>query len=149
MSREGYVRDLRALIGPRPVNLIGVAALITDPHGHLLLARRVNADRWGLIAGLSELGEAPDDTLRREVHEESRLTVTDAHLIDLLGPAGLSEDPNGDQFYTYTAAYRVTGWHGTPQPDGHELADLRLFPRADLPHLPLTRLGHAALTWTA
>jgi len=27
VSREGYIRDLRALIGPRPVNLIGVAAL--------------------------------------------------------------------------------------------------------------------------
>ncbi|GGN39195.1 NUDIX domain-containing protein [Deinococcus daejeonensis] len=145
MSREGYVRDLPALIGPRPVNLIGVAALITDPQGHLLLARRVNAGRWGL----SELGEAADDTLRREVHEESRLTVKGARLIDLLVPAGLSEAPNGDQFSAYTAAYRVTGWHGTPQPDGHELADLRFFPRTDLPHLPLTRLGQAALAWTA
>lgn len=149
MSREGYIRDLRALIGPRPVNLIGVAALITDPHGQLLLARRVNADHWGLIAGLSELGESPDATLRREVHEESRLTVTAAHLLDLLGPAQLSEAPNGDQFYAYTAAYRVTGWHGAPQPDGHELAELRFWPRADLPRLPLTRLGRAALAWTA
>ena len=101
---------------------------MTDLHGHLLLARRVNADRWGLIAGL---------------------IVTDARLIDLLGPAQLSEAPNGDQVYAYTAAYRVTGWHGTLQPDGHELADLRFFPRADLPHLPLTRLGRAALAWTA
>lgn len=149
MSREGYIRDLRALIGPRPVNLIGVAALITDPHGQLLLARRARSDRWGLIAGLSELGESPDATLRREVHEESRLTVTDAHLLDLLGPAQLSEAPNGDQFYAYTAAYRVTGWHGAPQPDGHELAELRFWPRADLPRLPLTRLGRAALAWTA
>ncbi|WP_155298264.1 NUDIX domain-containing protein [Deinococcus kurensis] len=149
MSREGYIRDLRALIGPRPVNLIGVAALITDRHGQLLLARRVNADCWGLIAGLSELGESPDATLRREVHEESRLTVTGAHLLELLGPAQLSEAPNGDQFYAYTAAYRVTGWHGAPQPDGHELAELRFWPRADLPRLPLTGLGRAALAWTA
>lgn len=149
MSREGYIRDLRALIGPRPVNLIGVAALITDPHGQLLLARRVNADHWGLIAGLSELGESPDATLRREVHEESRLTVTAAHLLELLGPAQLSEAPNGDQFSAYTAAYRVTGWHGAPQPDGQELAELRFWPRADLPRLPLTGLGRAALAWTA
>ncbi|GGL10385.1 DNA mismatch repair protein MutT [Deinococcus radiotolerans] len=135
------------MIGPRPVNLIGVAALITDPYGRVLLARRVTSGRWGLIADLCELGEALDVTLRREVHEESALTVTDAHLIDLLCPDRLSEVPNGDQFYSYTAAYRVTAWHGTPQPDGHELAELRFWAPAELSGLPLTRLGRAALAW--
>ncbi|MBB5376258.1 hypothetical protein HNQ07_001715 [Deinococcus metalli] len=40
MSTLGYVCDLRAAVGARPVNLIGVGAVITNPRGHVLLGRR-------------------------------------------------------------------------------------------------------------
>ena len=71
-----YVRDLRALIGPRPVNFVGAAGIVQDRSGAALLTRRVGSEQWGLCTGISELGEALEDTLRRELGEELGLTRT-------------------------------------------------------------------------
>lgn len=57
------------------------------------------------------------------------------------GPDTHRRSPNGDEFYTYTALYRVTAWSGTPEPDSVEFAALAFFDRATLPTLggPVTR----------
>ncbi|GMA17342.1 NUDIX domain-containing protein [Deinococcus metallilatus] len=142
MSTKDYVRDLRAVIGPRPVNFVGAAGLIQNERGELLLLRRVGSERWGLVTGISELGEALEETLRREMREETALTLHRAELLDMLSPDRLSQVANGDRFYSYTALFRVTEWSGDPVPDGVEIAELRFFPAGDLP--PLTRLGEKA-----
>ena len=142
VSTQDYVRDLRAALGPRPVNFVGAAGVIQNGAGEVLLLRRVGSDRWGLVTGISELGEALEETLRREMEEETGLTLHRARLLDMLSPAGLSRVANGDEFYSYTALFRVTGWSGTPRPDGVEIAEARFFPLHSLP--PLNRLGEKA-----
>ncbi|GAA5513789.1 NADH pyrophosphatase [Deinococcus carri] len=142
MSTKDYVRDLRALVGPRPVNFVGAAGLIQNARGEVLLLRRAHAERWGLVTGISELGEALEETLRRELLEETGLTLHHAELLDMLSPDRLAQVANGDQFYSYTALFRVTGWSGDPVPDGVEIAEARFFALDDLP--PLTRLGEKA-----
>lgn len=142
MSTRDHVRDLRAVLGPRPVNFVGAAGLVQNGAGEVLLLRRVGADRWGLVAGISELGEALEETLRRELEEETGLTLRRAELLDVLSPASLSRVANGDAFYSYTALFRVTEWSGTPRPDGVEIAEARFFPLDNLPLL--TRLGEKA-----
>ncbi|EYB68630.1 MutT/nudix family protein [Deinococcus phoenicis] len=136
------MRDLRALIGTRPVNFVGAAGLIQNEGGQVLLLRRVGAERWGLVTGISELGEALEETLRREMREETGLTLHGAELLEMLSPDRLVQVANGDQFYSYTALFRVTEWSGDPVPDGVEIAELRFFKLGDLP--PLTRLGEKA-----
>jgi 8-oxo-dGTP pyrophosphatase MutT (NUDIX family) len=138
---------LRRVIGTRPVNLVGAAGIVTNGRGEMLLLRRVGASTWGLITGLSELGEALEDTLRREALEEAGLRVGAVELLELLSPTELAQVANGDQFYSYTALFRVTEWRGTPVPDGVEIAEARFFSAHDLP--PLTRLGRRAQEWRA
>lgn len=75
MSKPDYVSDLRAVPGSRPVNFVGAAGLIRDGAGRVLLVRRVGAQRWGLVTGISELGEGLLATLRREAAEEVGLDV--------------------------------------------------------------------------
>ncbi|WP_309570403.1 NUDIX domain-containing protein [Deinococcus sp.] len=148
MSTDGYVRDLRASIGSRPVNFIGAAALITDTGGRILLGQRTGGQTWGVPTGISELGEALEDTLRREVHEETGLHVQSAHLLEVIsGPDTHHRLANGHEFYAYTALYRVTAWSGTPEPDGVEIAALAFFAPDDLPALvgPVTRRAAQAL----
>lgn len=147
MSTNDYVNGLRRVIGTRPVNFVGAAGIIVNGDGELLLLRRVGAENWGLVAGISELGEALPDTLRREALEETGLSLGTVHLLELLSPARLAWVANGDEFYAYTALFRVTGWSGTPVPDGVEIAEARFFSVNDLP--PLNRLGRKAQPWLA
>ena len=84
MPSPDYIRDLRTLIGDAPVNLMSAAGLIFDAQGRVLLQRLVGrTDVWSLPGGLCELAEPPEQTLRREVHEETGLEVLEAELQDI------------------------------------------------------------------
>ncbi|WP_412028288.1 NUDIX hydrolase [Deinococcus yunweiensis] len=136
MSTPDCVRDLRAVIGTRPINLVGAGAVVTNAHGHVLLCRRVGGSTWGVPTGISELGEVLEDMLRREVHEETGLHVHAAELLNVVsGPDTYRRLANDHEFYAYTALYRVTAWSGTPQPDGVEIAELSFFAPHTLPPL--------------
>lgn len=136
MSTENYVRGLRVLVGTRPVNLVGAAGLVLNPAGELLLQRKRGATRWSVPGGICELGEAFEDTLRRELWEETALTVEGAELLGVVsGEHTFKRIVNGDEFYMYTAVYLVRGWSGTPTPDGEESEELRFFPLDALPPL--------------
>jgi 8-oxo-dGTP pyrophosphatase MutT (NUDIX family) len=54
---------------------VGVDAAIFDEAGRLLLTRRCDDGRWCLPCGWAELAESPQESLRREVLEETGLQV--------------------------------------------------------------------------
>lgn len=142
MSKElGYFEGLRALVGNHPLNLMGAAGLLLDEQGRVLLQRVAGREVWGLPGGLCELAEPPEITLRREVLEETALTVKDAELLTLL-TTPLRTLPNGHQAAFYTAIYLVRDWEGTPQADGAESAEVRFFSVQELP-LPLRGMAGA------
>ncbi|GMA17343.1 NUDIX domain-containing protein [Deinococcus metallilatus] len=138
MTASNYVRDLRELVGPRPVNWAGVCALVVSTAGEVLLQRRSDTGGWGTLGGIAELGEALEDTLRRELLEEAGITLRGAELLTIVsGPDTYQKLPNGDEFYQVTAVYVVRAWEGVPLPDGDEGVELRFFPLEALPE----RLG--------
>ncbi|WP_261664881.1 NUDIX domain-containing protein, partial [Deinococcus sp. Marseille-Q6407] len=113
----------------------GAAGLLFDAQGQVLLQRLVGRpDVWSLPGGLCELAEPPEQTLRREVREETGLEVQTAELLTL-HTTPLRTLENGHQASFYTALYQVTAWTGTPQPDGVEVERLHWFAVADLPPL--------------
>ncbi len=65
---KDYIRELRGLVGHRPLVMAGAAVLILDADDRVLLVRRSDDLKWGLPGGLTELGESVEDTARREVH---------------------------------------------------------------------------------
>ncbi|EYB68631.1 MutT/nudix family protein [Deinococcus phoenicis] len=134
MTAPNSVRDLRRLVGPRPVNWVGVCALVVNAAGEVLLQRRTDTGGWGTLGGIAELGEALEDTLRRELREEAGLTPRGAELLTVVsGPGTFQKLPNGDEFYQVTAVYLVRDWTGVPEADGEEGVELRFFPLDALP----------------
>ena len=59
----------------------GAAAIIVDDKNRILLQSRADNGKWGLPGGCQELGERFQDTIIREVKEETNLIVLEKDLI--------------------------------------------------------------------
>jgi 8-oxo-dGTP pyrophosphatase MutT (NUDIX family) len=99
-----------------------VGAILTRD-GRLLLGLRSPHLRsypgvWDILGGHIELGETPEDTLRRELGEELGVRPTEfSHLTDLVIPG-----------YGNCHVFRVTAWDGgEPSPTDHEHSEVRWF----------------------
>ncbi|GGD25807.1 NUDIX hydrolase [Pontibacillus salipaludis] len=128
-----YVMELRKLVGSRPLLLPGSAVIIINEEGKLLLQHRRDGE-WGLPGGLMELGESLEDTARREVKEETGLTLGDLELLDVFsGPEYYLKLRNGDELYSITSVYVTYNPSGNIRVDESESIDLTYFPIHELP----------------
>ena len=64
----GYIEELRALVGTRPLILTGIAVLIIDQHNRFLMVQ--SDQEWELPGGFIELGESAEEACRREINEK-------------------------------------------------------------------------------
>ena len=64
---DGYVSDVRALVGHRLLLLPAVSVHIRDDDGRLLLVHQVDRHQWGTIGGADvEPGESREAAVREE-----------------------------------------------------------------------------------
>lgn len=113
----------------------GAAAIILNENGQILMQSRADRDKWGLPGGCQELGERFQDTVIREVYEETNLVVReeDLELIDIVsGESRRSEYPNGDVVINNTALYCIRNYSGQLKWNS-ESKEMRFF---DLDSLP-------------
>ncbi|MCM2604273.1 NUDIX domain-containing protein [Rossellomorea marisflavi] len=95
-----YIREMRRLVGTRPLMVVGSTVLCINEKKELLLQYRTDADIWGLPGGVMEYGESVEETAAREFHEETGLLAGELQFIRILsGPDECHTYPNGDQIY--------------------------------------------------
>lgn len=128
-----YVKELRALVGHRPLIIPGAAVLIFDSGDRLLLQLRQDNQRWGLIGGSMEVGESLLETARREAWEETGLTLDRLDWFDLYsGQELIYRYPNGDVIVNVVAVY-ISRFRGELKVDKNEGIELRFFELNELP----------------
>ncbi|GEK89650.1 ADP-ribose pyrophosphatase YjhB, NUDIX family [Alkalibacterium putridalgicola] len=128
-----YVQGLREKIGHDTVILNGSVAFILNHEGEVLLQQRPDKS-WELPGGLMELGESFEETLIREVKEETNLTVKGYHFVDILsGKDFFVSLANGDKYYSVTAPYHVTDFEGILNADSQESMQLQYFSMKNIP----------------
>ena len=113
----------------------GAAAIIVNSDGQILLQSRADRDEWGLPGGCQELGERFQDTVIREVKEETNLDIKeeDLELIDIVsGDSRKSMYPNGDVVFNNTVLYCVRAYSGELRWDS-ESKEMRFFVLFNLP----------------
>jgi ADP-ribose pyrophosphatase YjhB (NUDIX family) len=121
----------------------GVAAVIRDGEGRILLQRRSDNGLWGLPGGSVEIGESVRDAILREVREETGLTVEVTGLIGVYSDPTIQivryPDGNVVHYISTLLACRIVA--GTLQ-TCDETLELTFFDPADLPPdlLPMHRL---------
>lgn len=110
----GYVEDLRSLIGHRQIILNGSAVIIKNKDGKILMQqRKYPHGKWGLPGGLMELGESTIETARREILEETGLTLGKLKLLGVYsGEEYLCSAANGDEWYVVTTTYITDEFNG-------------------------------------
>lgn len=93
----------------------GASAIIVNEKNQILLQRRVDNDRWGLPGGCQEIGETFEETIIREVKEETNLDVKpeDLKLLAVVSGTGRRREyPNGDIVYNNSVVYVIKKYSG-------------------------------------
>lgn len=121
---------------------IAAYGVVRDDEGRLLLARAAPMltlrGRWFLPGGGVQHGESPADSLRREIAEESGLTVVPGPLLDVL--SDVRTIPDGTSLHTVRLIYEVASWHGSLRPEADGTTDaVAWFSLDEARQLPLAR----------
>lgn len=120
-------RALRGLYPDQPV--VGIGAVIVE-NGSILLEKRKNdpgRGKWSIPGGKVELGESLEQTVIREVQEETGLVVDEPELIDVVSQVTLDE--SGKVKYHYVIVdylVKVKGGTARAASDAAKLEWVRL-----------------------
>ncbi|GIP56732.1 NUDIX hydrolase [Paenibacillus sp. FSL W8-0186] len=124
----GYIMDLRAIVGSRPLIMPGACVLIFNENRELLLQRRTDTNDWGTIGGSLELGESLEEAAARELFEEAGLTAKSFKFITVLsGKDMYYKYPHGDEIYNVMAIYEAQEIEGNPKVNDEESHELKFF----------------------
>ncbi len=151
----GYIMDLRAQVGHRPLFMPGAGVFFIDGQNRAMLQRRADNGLWAGTGGSMEPGETFVDTVRREAVEEVGLYPETLELINTYsGESQHYTYPNGDEVYVVAATFACDRYTGTLRVDPEECLDARFFaldafpPEAEIhpPDRPMIRDLAAWLT---
>jgi ADP-ribose pyrophosphatase YjhB (NUDIX family) len=114
--RERFARDVGYVTAK-----VGADAAVFDEHDRILLVRRVDDGKWGLIAGWVDANEVPEQTVVRELAEEVGAEARVDRLVGVFGrPAGADGNPHSVVSVVYLC--NIVGGALRPQP--HEVAEI-------------------------
>lgn len=118
--------------------LPGVAAVIRDVEGRILLQEKSSGEGWSLPAGAIDPGESPEEAIRREVREETGLVVEPQQILGAFGGSAFRYVyPNGDAVEYTVVLYRCIPVGSAGPPSDGETKSLRYFAEPEMPELAL------------
>jgi ADP-ribose pyrophosphatase YjhB (NUDIX family) len=138
VATPDFIRELRTLIGTRPLWLSGATAVVVraDSTGspQVLLVRRTDTGEWSPVSGIVDPGEHPATTAVREVAEEAGVSAEVEHLA-WVTVTDLVTYENGDQTRYLDHVFRCRWTGGDPYPADGEATEAAFFAVDQLPPL--------------
>lgn len=130
-----YLGRLRNIVGTRLILMPGARLVLSWADGMILLQKRSDFGKWGLIAGNPEEGESLSEMIVREASEEAGIKIQG------VVPFGFSSNPlletiiypNGDRCQFFAMLYACNEFIGEPQVADDESTDVGWFDIESLP----------------
>ena len=112
---NNYIKKIRSKLGKEKFIHPAARIIIENEKGEILIIERMDNGHLGIPAGGLEENETIEDCIKREVKEETGLTLTQLEVI------GISSNPitekvnypNGDQIQYFTIEFYSDRWEGT------------------------------------
>jgi len=131
-----YIRSLRDKIGHDMIFSPGVAGIVVNEAGHVLLQRRSDTGAWGLPGGAIDPGEEPAEACAREVLEETNVSVIPERLVGVYGGLDFKHTyPNGDKLMVISLTFACRPISGEPRVNDDECLEVRYFAPGTFPEL--------------
>lgn len=128
-----YITTMRRLIGHETLLTVGCGAIIEDQKGRILLQRKENPDIWGIPGGIMEIGETFEETVKREVFEETNLHIQQFTLFGIYsGKNGFAQYANGDKVFSVQIIFHVSAYEGLIQTN-EEAVQLEFLAKTQIP----------------
>lgn len=129
---KNYVKRIRKYLGDQKI-ILNCAGGIILKDDKILLQRRSDNNKWGLIGGLLEINETYLEAAYREIKEETGLDVVAKYFLGIYHNHNM-EWSNGDKAHTIGAYYVFEIIAGKPRVD-EESYELKFFSKDELPYL--------------
>ncbi|KKI92964.1 NUDIX hydrolase [Bacillus sp. SA1-12] len=124
---------MRKYIGQETLLTVGCGVIIED-NGMILLQHRTDEDNWCIPGGMMEIGETFEETAKREVFEETGLTVSHLELFEIYsGEQCFVQYPNGDKVFSVQVIFISKQYKGKLKQVDIESSEHRFFGKADFP----------------
>lgn len=131
---EGYIKEMRKYVGHAPIMTCACGVIIENENGEILLQKRRDNGSWALIGGAMEMGETFEEAAKREVKEESGLSVGKLEIFKLCsGRDCIIEYPNGDVTFGPGIIFLTKEYEGEIVGDPEEVIEHRFFKKTDIP----------------
>lgn len=129
-----YIKELRKIVGTRPIIMCGAGSFILNEANEILMIHRTDNDTWGIPGGALEFGETLEDAAIREAFEETNLIIKDLTLFNIFsGEMYYYKYPNGDEVFNVVAIYYTDDYEGNLKADETESKEVDFFPLNKLP----------------
>lgn len=133
-----YIQLLRSIIGTRPIIAPGSAIIVMNKENEILLQLRSDTHDWGIPGGGMELGDSFEETVKKELYEETGLITNQLEILGVAsGKDFYYKFPHGDEIYNATVIFKAEDVTGKMKKDEESL-ELTYFPLDSLPNLNYT-----------
>lgn len=129
-----YIKYIREKVGNDILIMVGCGAFIYKD-GKVLLQKRRDNGCWGSHGGYMEIGETTEETVRREVFEETGLIAGELEFLGVYsGPDMIFSYSNGDNVCLVNIVYICQDFSGEMLNETEETLELKWFDIDNLPN---------------